>query len=146
MLLALRLLLTLLGVAAIGIAGSIMALGAEATAGVSEEIFRRATAYEGPGSGHWSPTMDSELRFYAALWGAYGILLVMTANDLRRHITRVPWLAAVFFAGGVGRLISHVQLGPPHPFFQILMLTELSLPIAIVILWARVRNSQRLVG
>lgn len=141
--LALRLILGLLGAAATAIAGSIMLLGAEATAAMAEHAYQIITAYDGPASGHWPPIMDSELRFYAALWGAYGIVLITTALDLTRSLNRVPWLAVVFFAGGVGRAISYVQLGAPHPFFVLLMASELLLPVLILFLWLRVRRPAR---
>ena len=137
---ALRLILGLLGAAAIAIAASIMLLGAEATASMAEHGFQSITGYDGPASGHWPPSMDSELRFYAALWGAYGIVLITTAVDLTRHMNRVPWLAIVFFAGGAGRVVSHVQLGAPHPFFVLLMASELLLPVLILVLWLGVRR------
>ena len=133
--LPLRIVLALLGVAAIGIAASILVLGAETTAATAERSFQAVTGYDGRPSGRWLPTMDSELRFYAALWGAYGIILVMTARRMSRYMVRVPWLAAVFFVGGVGRLVSYFQVGPPHPVFVFLMLTELLLPPAILLLW-----------
>ena len=88
---SLRLLLGLLGLAAIGIAASILILGAEATAATAETMYQTATGYAGPPSGHWPPSMDSELRFYAALWGAYGIVLVITAAQLSRRMKQVPW-------------------------------------------------------
>jgi len=79
--------------------------------------------------------MDSELRFYAALWGAYGLVVTRTAMNLPGRFKEVPWLAAVFFAGGVGRLLSRLSLGPPHPFFTLLLVIEVSLPVIIMALW-----------
>lgn len=136
---ALRLVLGALGLAAILIASSILALGADATAQAFETAFGAATGYAGPPSEPWSPSADSELRFYAALWGAYGVVLVATARRLEAHLARVPWLAAVFFAGGLGRLASAAQIGPPHPLFQLLTASELLIPVAIVGLWLAVR-------
>ena len=92
MTLGLRLILSLLGIAAILISFSILGLGAGATAQAFETVFDRVTGYTGPHSGPWSPTADSELRFYAALWGAYGLALIMTARRLRAYLDRVPWL------------------------------------------------------
>jgi hypothetical protein len=135
MLTALRICLAILGAAAVAIAASILFLGAEATAWSAERAFSALTGWTGPLSSHWPPTMDSELRFYAALWGAYGIVLLMTARDMRRLGHRIPWLAAVFFAGGVGRLLSRLSEGPPHPFFTLLMAIELAMPPILVLLW-----------
>lgn len=140
MLSALRALLLLLGVSAIFIAASIVFLGAEETARAGEEGFAELTGWRGPTGETWPATMDNELRFYAALWGAYGVVLVMASTDIAGHLDRIPWLAVVFFAGGVGRAISYVSVGPPHPFFTILMAIELLLPPIILLVWRGVRR------
>lgn len=132
----LRVLLATLGAAAVLIALSILFTGATATAQAGERAFDALMGRHGPLSEPWPATMDNELRFYAAMWGAYGVLLILTARDLARRASWVPWLAAVFFAGGVGRAISWAAVGPPHPFFLTLMATELTLPVVIVGLWA----------
>jgi hypothetical protein len=87
--------------------------------------------------------MDSELRFYAALWGAYGILLVVVAINIAGHKDLVPCLAAVFFVGGLGRALSYLTVGAPHPFFAALMVVELFLPPVMLLMWWRVRNRLR---
>jgi len=134
MILAIRIILVILGSAALVICLSIVFLGPGATALSSEHIFVALTGYSGPDSGAWPPTMDSELRFYAPFWGAYGALLLDTARDLRRTAHRIPWLAAIFFAGGLGRVLSWVAVGRPHPFFVLLMAIELILPPLLVMM------------
>jgi len=140
MLLALRLCLVILGVSAVAIALSILLLGAAATAGMAEALFDAATGWRGPSTGAWPAAMDNELRFYAALWGAYGSLMLWTARDLPARLAQVPWLAGVFFAGGVGRLLSRLSVGAPHPFFTLLMAIELLLPALMLTLWLGVRR------
>jgi hypothetical protein len=135
MLLALRLCLLILGASAIAIAASILVTGAEATAALAEGVFDTVSGWRGGLSEHWPPTMDSELRFYAALWGAYGVVLIRAAIGLPGTLPQAPWLAAVFFAGGVGRLISRVSFGAPHPVFTLLMIIELALPVLMALLW-----------
>jgi hypothetical protein len=135
--LTLRLLLGLLGAVAVLICASIMIAGAEATAWTAEKLFSALTASRAPLSEAWPPTMDSELRFYAALWGAYGVVCLTVARDLANRASLVPWLAGVFFLGGVGRLLSLVTIGTPHPFFIFLMWVELVLPLILVLLWRR---------
>ena len=132
---ALRICLSILGLAAVGIALSIWVLGAATTAGTAEAMFRLLTHRSDPASGAWPPTMDSELRFYAALWGAYGVVVLRTAWGPAAGAARVPWLAAVFFAGGVGRVLSFLAFGPPHPVFTLLMAIELVLPVMLMALW-----------
>lgn len=98
--LALRFLLGLLGASAVLITLSILLAGAAPTAWLAEGAFDALTGWSGPDTPAWPATMDSELRFYAALWGAFGLLLLDTARDLNRHGGRTPWLAATFFVGG----------------------------------------------
>ncbi|THD82611.1 MAG: DUF4345 domain-containing protein [Phenylobacterium sp.] len=136
----LRLLLAMLGVSAVGIALGDMLAGGAATAGFFEHLFAALTGWRGPDSGPWPPTMDNELRFYAAMWGGYGILLLFVAKDWRARQGLVPWLAALFFAGGLGRALSCIAIGPPHPLFIVLMWIELLLPPILVVLWWRVRG------
>jgi hypothetical protein len=143
MLLTLRVCLVVLGVSAIVIALSIFVLGAQATADMAENLFDALFRSSAPLSGPWPPTMDSELRFYAALWGAYGFVLMAVASDLTNRGHLVPWLAAVFFAGGLGRVVSYLSLGPPHPFFMLLMAVELLLPPVILCLWLAAGRGNR---
>jgi hypothetical protein len=140
MLNGLRICLGLLGAAAILIALSILCLGARATASMAEGVFDVVAGWRGPSSGYWPATMDSELRFYAALWGAYGVLALRAARSPSRTVASAPWLAAVFFAGGVGRLLSLWSLGAPHPFFTLLMGIELTLPVLMGLLWLGARR------
>ncbi len=117
MIAALRLLHLALGVAAIAICLLIVFVGPSWTAGFFEARFDWLTGSAHSPTGPWPATMDSELRFYAPLWGAYGLALLAVARDLPAKLRLVPPLAALFFIGGVGRAISHVTVGPPHPFF-----------------------------
>ena len=90
----------------------------------------------------WSASSDSELRFYAAFWLAYGLILLRVGNDLRRQGGWIPWLAGVFFLGGLGRVVSWLSLGPPRPFYQALMASELILPVLMILLWIGGRRSR----
>lgn len=109
------------------IALSILTLGAGATAAAGERVFDALTGWRGPASPPWPPTMDNELRFYAALWGAFGVVLLLAARDYAAWVGRVPRLAMVFFVGGAGRALSWRMVGAPHPFFLSLMTVELAL-------------------
>jgi hypothetical protein len=122
---ALRVCLGILGAAAVLIALSILITGAEATAAVGERTFDLLTRTSPPSSGRWPPSMDSELRFYAALWAAYGVVAIGCARNAAASLKWTPSLAAIFFLGGVGRLMSRLFEGPPHPFFSLLMWIEL---------------------
>ena len=131
----LRVLLALLGVTAIAICLSIVFLGPSWTVGFFEAQFDWLTGSSHPPTGPWPATMDNELRFYAPFWGAYGLVLLAVARDLPNKLRLVPPLAALFFIGGVGRALSYVFAGPPHPFFTLLMAMELILPVVFLALW-----------
>ena len=135
MLATLRVLLIILGVSAIAICLSIVFLGPGTTASLAEHLYDALTGRHGSPSGPWSATMDSELRFYAPFWGAYGIILIVVARDLARLGHWVPWLAVLFLLGGLGRAISYAMVGPPHPFFVLLMTIELVTPPILAGLW-----------
>jgi hypothetical protein len=52
----------------------------------------------------------------------------------------VPWLAGVFFTGGVGRIFSRLSVGAPHPFFTLLLVIEVTLPVIMLALWLGARR------
>lgn len=139
----LRLLLILLGISATMIACSILFLGASVTAAFGERVFDLAAGRRPEISAAWPPTMDNELRFYSVLWGAYGVLLLVTARDLGARLEWVPWLALVFFVGGLGRAVSWGAVGTPHPFFLFLMCVELALPPVLIVLWLALKRAAR---
>jgi hypothetical protein len=135
MLTALRMLLGFLGLSAVLICLSIMLLGPQRTAWQAEAVFDALARSSAGLSEPWPPTMDSELRFYAPFWGAYGIILIAVARSLPRRAEWVPWLALLFFVGGIGRIISIAAVGLPHPFFVMLMVIKLVLPPVFIVLW-----------
>ena len=138
----LRVLIAVLGLSALAIALSIFGLGAAQTAWAGERVYDVLTGWRGPFSPAWPPAMDNELRFYSALWGGYGVLLLAAARDMARWDRAIPWLAGVFFVGGVGRLISVLQVGAPHPFFLALAGVELLTPPVLIGLWLAAKRAR----
>lgn len=136
---ALKWLMIGLGVSALLIGGSIFLAGATFTGHLAEAM---ANAVGGGVelTPPFSPTVESELRFYAVLWMAYGGVLIWTARGLPPRLNWVPPLAGVFFLGGVGRVIAFFADGPPHPAFVQLMAVELVLPVVFVGLWRAARR------
>jgi len=78
--------------------------------------------------------VDTELRFYSVFWIAYGGCLIAVARALAERIAQARLLLAVFFAGGVGRVLSYAIAGAPHPLFVVLMWVELALPPVLMAL------------
>jgi hypothetical protein len=81
-----------------------------------------------PGSIPVNATMDSEDRFYATLFLGFGLAHVWAAQDLARRSMAVLALQAVFFAGGLARIISLIAVGPPIALFVLLGALELLIP------------------
>lgn len=80
--------------------------------------------------------MDSEDRFYAALFLGFGAAIVWCAGALEARRDVLHALLATFFAGGVARLISWAAMGQPAALFVGLGAVELILP---PVLWVATR-------
>jgi hypothetical protein len=85
--------------------------------------------------------MDSEDRFYAVFFLAYGLGLLWCTRDVERKSGLVYFLAATFFAGGLARLVSIARVGAPHAFFIVMTALELGVPIGIVLIERRVESA-----
>jgi hypothetical protein len=85
-----------------------------------------------PGSVPVNATMDSEDRFYATLFGAYGLALLWCVKDVERKSTVVYFLALTFLAGGIARLISIAAVGLPNTFFIAMTALELLIPFGML--------------
>jgi hypothetical protein len=125
-----------LGASAVAIGAAIYLFGSAATADVTNVTFARLVGAVPPPPWPREPTIESEFGFYAPFWVAYGVALIVTARDLPRARYRVPILAVLFFAGGVGRALAWLRAGPPQPAFVCLMVIELTLPLAFILCWA----------
>ena len=137
----LRISIGFLGISAICIATSIILFGFHATGAFFEGVYIALTGHQAGLTPVYSVNADSELRFYSALWLAYGVLAVIAAYKFEQKKHWIPWLSLVFFGGGLARLMSYFTVGAPHPFFIVLLCIELVLPIILLGLWALERNS-----
>jgi Domain of unknown function (DUF4345) len=124
--LALRTILILGGIAAVLIALAHIALGPASI----------------PGSMPVNATMDSEDRFYAAIFLGFGIAVLWCARDIERRARFIRFLVALFFLGGCARVVSMVFVGPPNLLFQSLTALELLLPPLVWFLLARIERSE----
>lgn len=116
MLILLRTLSILLGVSIVCIAMLHIALGPAAI----------------PGAVPVNATMDSEDRFYATMFLAYGTALLWCARHLRQRLREFRLLMLVFFLGGLARIVSIVAVGLPNEFFLAMTFSELALPPLLV--------------
>ena len=95
-----------------------------------------------PGSVPVNPTMDSEDRFYATLFGAYGVALIWCAWDIEQKSKVIYFLAATFLAGGIARIVSLTAVGLPNPFFIAMGLLELVIPFYMAYAQFRIVRSK----
>jgi len=63
-------------------------------------------------------TIDSDMRFYAVLFAAFGLGFVWAARDLGRRTSVANLLGLLFFLGGLTRLLAWAQTGPPNWFLR----------------------------
>jgi hypothetical protein len=121
----------LLGLAALAIGLMNFMLGPGATAGAFADMLRLGAPDLPPMSGLAVANADSEMRFYSVLWMAYGAIALWVVRDHPRRMGVLRGMLAIFWLGGLGRVISHFAAGPPHLLFQVLMWIELVLPPAL---------------
>ncbi len=95
-----------------------------------------------PGSVPVNATMDSEDRFYATLFAAYGVALLWCVKDIERKSRFVYFLLATFFVAGLARIVSIAAVGLPDPFFIAMLVLELVIPIVVAFMQSRVANRQ----
>ena len=84
-----------------------------------------------PATALLDPTIDSQNRFYGAAFGLYGVLLILASNSLATYRSVLLWTLALFFVGGVARLVSVALVGWPPALVVVLLFLELLLPPAL---------------
>src|SRR5205085_11966492 len=80
-----------------------------------------------PGSIPVKATMDSEDRFYATLFMAYGAALLWCVNGVERKAKVVYFLLLTFFVSGLARIVSMLTIKLPTNFFIAMTVIELLL-------------------
>ena len=95
-----------------------------------------------PGDVDADPSAESELRYFAAFWVAYGVVALLTAPRVATATAAVRGLALAMFVGGLGRAIAWIAVGRPHGLFVALMAIELTGPPLVVSWQSRVARRQ----
>ena len=115
--------------------GLLFALGGVA---VVAGLITVATGTAGmPGDSEATANVESELRFYAVFWSAFGVFALIAARDPRQRGSLIHLLALFLFLGGLARAIAWIATSRPDTQFLILMGLELSIPLFLV--WAEAR-------
>ena len=81
-----------------------------------------------PGLAGAGQTVDSRERFYGGLFAGYGAAWLWVAAQRPIPARPVRWLTAVFWLGGMGRLLSLGVAGRPQSFQLLLTGIEVALP------------------
>ncbi len=80
------------------------------------------------------PVLDSQNRFYGAVFAGFGLLFVLAATDLARYRLLITSLTLIFFAGALARCVAWYSSGFPGNWASVLLLSELLLP-PIILAW-----------
>ena len=59
------------------------------------------------------PVLDSQVRFLGAVWLGLGAIQLFCLGDLRRHRALLQFCFAIVVLGGIGRVMSLIQVGQP---------------------------------
>jgi len=108
--------------------------------GVSHLLFGTSTII---GGGSVNATIDSDMRFYALMFAAYGLVFVWCAVDIADRGRVANILGALFFAGGLARLLAWAASGQPNWFYVVMIPVELIVPLVNWALIRRVSGSRR---
>ncbi len=133
----------LLGIACIAIAFSHYFFGPEFVLNATQDLFARfGLPYEQIDS-FGDPNVDSELRFYAVYFAAFGTLCLYVFRKPFMHRKLAIALMSVFFIGGIGRVLSYFAVGAPAPVMIALGSIEIIFPpIVLIIIWSLCRVDQ----
>jgi Domain of unknown function (DUF4345) len=110
--------------------------GAVATAAGLHSVFAGAKSL--PGQPPANPVVESELRYYAGFYVAYGLLTLRIAPRADRDTAAVRALAGTLLLAGLARAGGWIAVGPPQRLQRGLLVIELAAPPLIVGWHARV--------
>lgn len=84
-----------------------------------------------------NPSVESELRFYAAFYVVYGVVALRVAPRADRDTAAVRALAGALFLAGLARAGGWLAVGTPHGLQRGLLVIELAAPPLIIASQAR---------
>lgn len=77
------------------------------------------------------PLLNSQIRYWGAVWCGFGAVLWWTTGDLLGRVALLQILMATVFLGGIGRLLSAFQFGAGPPMLTVFIAIELLGPPAL---------------
>ncbi len=78
---------------------------------------------------------DTTFRFYDGVWFGLGVVFLALIPGVERRAEALRVVVTLVFLGGVGRLVSILQVGLPHPALIVATIAELLYPL--LLLWQR---------
>lgn len=87
------------------------------------------------------PALNSEVKFFGAIWFGYGLTLWRASADPRANAGLFRLLLGILFLSGIGRAAAAVQFGRPGRLFAGAMVLEL-VGAPLLLLWHRVALRQ----
>lgn len=88
-----------------------------------------------PEVGAINANIDSQHRFYTAMFGFFGVALWWASKNLPTRLPIVKMTAVMFLVGGGARVLSILMTGLPHWFYLVLLAVEFIAP-AVILIWA----------
>ena len=125
-----RLFLTVTGIAFVAAGTLHILLGVEADALLGVELSAASRIDAG---------LDSQNRFYGAMFAVCGALLICFARDTERYAPPLVLLLGGFAIAGLVRLVSVVQFGWPPALVMALGAIEVALPPVLLFWFSRLR-------
>ncbi len=86
--------------------------------------------------------VDSEFRFFAAFWAAYGAVALWVSPRAAVETAVVRGLALALFAAGLARTVSWIDVGRPDTLYLVLLALELAIPPLLVACQARIAPAE----
>jgi hypothetical protein len=120
-----QILVTVIGLATVGIALVHLVLGGAAVIGGSS----------------LNASAEGEHRFFAALFLCYGLAFLWCVPGIEAKRRPLNLLAAVFLFCGLARLVSIAISGPPNAFYSAMLVVELATPFAVFFATSRLPQS-----
>ena len=87
-----------------------------------------------PGGQPVTPSIDGEYRFLSVYWLACGLVIYWMIPNIERHTRLFRFVAGIIFISGLGRLLSILLFGKPHPAYLIAMSIELFI-VPLLVPW-----------
>jgi hypothetical protein len=119
------------------------ATGAVAVLAGTHDVVCGVAGVRGRRSGPVDPSLDSELRFFAAWYVVAGAMMLRAARERVPEPVTVRLLSAGWLLAAVGRLVSIRAAGPPDPLYRRLAAVEVGISALLGLLGGLSRMATR---